>query len=310
MFLGIDTSCYTTSMALMDDTGKLLSDERIMLTVKEGRVGLRQSEMVFQHIKNLPLLAEKIFSKNKVVLNAIAVSTKPCDDENSYMPAFLSGLSVAKTLSLATNAKFFETTHQRNHISAGLWSVKRPDIGFFIAVHISGGTTDIVLVKKSEEGICSLEKIGESIDLNIGQYIDRVGVMLGLSFPAGKELEKIALSSTKKLEIPFFAKDNKVSFSGPFSATKRLWATGVDKADIAAGTQLVVAKSLAKIIANICYKYNIFEVLLIGGVSSNEYIRSYLARNIKNVDFLFPEARCCSDNAIGNAYLAKKLWRA
>ena len=92
MILAIDTSCYTTSMALMDMEGNLLSDQRRVLDVPLGERGLSQSEALFQHHRNLPLLIEKVAQDYDLRnLAALGVSTRPRPVEGSYMPVFLGG---------------------------------------------------------------------------------------------------------------------------------------------------------------------------------------------------------------------------
>ena len=146
-YLGIDTSNYTTSIAVVDDSGRLLVDERKLLKVKEGTAGLRQSEAFFQHMKNLPLLFEKVFKiidRNKV--KAIAVSEKPRPVDGSYMPVFSAGLNTAKFLAGAWGIPLIPTTHQEGHIMAGLWSLGGVVWERFNVIHLSGGTTEALEV--------------------------------------------------------------------------------------------------------------------------------------------------------------------
>lgn len=310
VFLGIDTSCYTTSIALLDTVGNLLEDKRTVLKVKENGCGLRQSEMVFQHTKNLPVLFENAFAQKKYKIRAIAVSSQPRSFEKSYMPAFLCGLSAGRILSSTNGVPLYVTSHQENHIKAGLWSVKRLEAGCFIVLHISGGTTDLLLVDKSS-GDFKITDFGGSSDLNAGQYIDRIGVELGLPFPAGKSLEQLALTAKEYVDIPVAVKDLNVSYSGPLTATKKLLAKGVDKASLVAGMQKAIAKSLTKLLLNACQKVNYYEILLVGGVASNLYIRNYLKEQlaVDKIQIYFPEPAFCSDNAVGCAFIALKRWR-
>ena len=89
VFLGIDTSCYTTSVAVLNEAGELVGEARKILDVKPGRCGLQQSEMVFQHTRNLPNLMESVLAGKDYEIVAIGVSGYPRPIENSYMPAFL-----------------------------------------------------------------------------------------------------------------------------------------------------------------------------------------------------------------------------
>ena len=309
VFLGIDTSCYTTSVALVDGFGNLLEDKRLLLKVGKNDRGLRQSEMVFQHVKNLPLLLEEVFVRDELMLEAIAVSCQPRPREDSYMPTFASGVSMARSIAAATGKKLFFTSHQENHMEAGLWSAKRPQTGRFVMLHISGGTTDLLVVEKEALGY-KLTELGSSSDLTAGQYIDRIGVAMGLPFPAGGHLEKLAMQAAEAVVIPVAVKGLAVSYSGPLTATLKLLDKGASKSDLAAGVQFAVAKSLAKLLKNACAQTACESVMVVGGVSANMVVRDYLARELlgQGVEVVFPETAFCGDNAVGCAVMAWQNW--
>ena len=164
LVLGIDTSCYTTSAALMDGTGALLFDERRLLRVKEGRRGLSQSEMVFQHMRALPDLLERI-DLTQGRLSAIVASERPRPLKESYMPAFLVGWGMARSLSHFMDVPLIAATHQHNHMFAGLWGLRRRPPARCLLVHVSGGTTDLLLAERSANGEIILTPCGTSIDL-------------------------------------------------------------------------------------------------------------------------------------------------
>ena len=310
MFLGIDTSCYTSSLALLSKEGELIDEKRKMLNVKTGECGLRQSEMVFQHTRNLPILFEELFSNNSTNLIAICASVKPRPLKNSYMPTFIVGTSFARSVTAVEKTNLYLTSHQENHIQAGLWSAGGPKAGCFIALHASGGTTDLLLVKK-EENALTVKEIGASIDLQAGQFVDRVGVELGLSFPCGKQLEYLALTAPEPALIPVAVDGLNASFSGPLTATKKLIKQKVEKENIAAGVQIALAKSFAKLLENACEWAGCEEVLLVGGVSSNIFIRNFIVEKLanKNITIFFPQPQFCSDNAVGCAVEALHRWR-
>ena len=189
--LGIDTSCYTTSVAAADENGVLASN-RQLLPVQAGARGLRQSEAVFAHIRQLPALYEKTLTDLCGRRpDAVCVSAHPRDDETSYMPVFLSGLSFARLAAASFQVPLLTTTHQRGHVRAAL-----EDSGLtaspYLALHLSGGTTEVLLMDREEQ----LTLLAGTRDLHAGQLIDRVGVALGLSFPAGPQLDALAMSGT------------------------------------------------------------------------------------------------------------------
>lgn len=310
MFLGIDTSCYTTSIALLSKEGALLQEQRQLLEVKPDGCGLRQSEMVFQHMRNLPVLFEKVFATCSGKVNAVAVSERPRPLAASYMPAFVCGTSFARAIASVNSVPLYLTSHQQNHIEAGLWSAEGPKAGCFIALHASGGTTDVLLVQR--EGVnLSVEQLSSGLDLHAGQFVDRVGVELGLSFPCGKQLELLAQKANTPAQIPVAVKGLAMSFSGPLTATKKLLAQGLAKEDIAMGVQIALAKSFAKLLANVCAKTGVNEVLFVGGVASNIFIRDFLVQKLgqESIMLHFPQPVFCSDNAVGCAVVALRNWR-
>jgi N6-L-threonylcarbamoyladenine synthase len=180
-------------LAVVNESLELFYEGRIILDVPKGGRGLRQSEAFFQHINNINLLMEQcmknIESDN---IGSIAVSTRPRSAEHSYMPVFMAGFHMAKTISSLLKIPIFEVTHQDSHIEAGVWSSKYEFEPIFLAYHISGGTTELLRVHKADT--IEITKIGGSSDLNAGQFIDRIGVAMGMKFPCGQEMDKLCLS--------------------------------------------------------------------------------------------------------------------
>ena len=122
MILGIDTSNYTTSAAIFDEEKCEIIQQKKLLPVKEGELGLRQSDAVFAHVKQLGDIVEELFSEEKYNITAVGVSTRPRDIEGSYMPCFLVGDMVTKTVSSVLGVPRYEFSHQQGHIAAALFS--------------------------------------------------------------------------------------------------------------------------------------------------------------------------------------------
>ncbi len=305
MFLGIDTSCYTTSLAVVDDQGLLLFEGRKMLDVPEGQRGLRQSEAVFQHLRNLPTLAEEaggiIGGK---MLRAVAASVCPRPVAGSYMPVFTAGESFGRTLAAVTGAPFFSLSHQEAHLLAALWSanVKWSE---FLAVHMSGGTTELLSVSLTPE--ISVSELGGSADLQVGQFIDRVGVKLGLPFPAGPHLEKLAREAGgSMLDVPVSVDGLSVSFSGPESFVSRaIDSGGSAPAAVARGVEHAVAESLCRLVLNARNTVAEQKVLFMGGVAANTFIREYLSARL-DPGAAFARPHFAGDNAAGCALFAAR----
>ena len=203
-YLGIDTSNYTTSAAVFDSgTGKVVHRKKL-LPVAEGSLGLKQSDAVFAHVKQLPqILEELFFALPSISLAAVGVSARPRNAADSYMPCFLTGKLAASAICSANRLPLYEFSHQCGHIAAALYSAGKLDLmqKEFIAFHFSGGTTECVHVAPDKQTVFGTEILYHSLDLKCGQAIDRVGGMLGLPFPAGKELDRLSLQADKRFPV-------------------------------------------------------------------------------------------------------------
>ncbi len=307
LYLGIDTSCYTTSLAAV--CGEKVINIKKPLMVKEGDCGLRQSDAVFQHIKNLPLCFEelsenlKISDFSEVVLT---VSSRPRNVEGSYMPVFLAGQSFARTVSATLETRYFETSHQEGHIMAAIHSSGRYSLlnEPFLTYHLSGGTTELLLVIPSESGFdCKI--IGGTLDLPAGQFVDRIGVKLGLKFPCGIDLDRLSLEYQGiKTKVKSCVKDEYINFSGEETRYERLIEKGESPEFIAYCVMKCISNSVAASIESANEKYGVKNVLLVGGVSSSKFMRKEL---LEYKDIHFAEPNLSTDNAVGVAFIGKLL---
>ena len=299
MFLGIDLSCYTTSCAVADENGKIIYDGRKLLHVPQGKCGLRQSEMVFEHVKNL----KDVFPAGFLDVKAIAVSVKPRPIEGSYRPVFAAAESYAEVISKAMGIPVYKLTHQHAHIGAALIGNKLE--GQAIALHVSGGTTDVLKVSVRKGIVREIYPLGSASDISAGMFIDRIGVQLGCPFPAGKHMEELASETPAK--IPSSVRGMSASFSGAQTAAEKLIHFNVSPEDIAAGTLRCVANTLEKLIRNAQKESGLDDVLLFGGVMCNKIIRQRLTKRVK-ANLIFADAKYSSDNACGLASQARLLF--
>ena len=300
MYLGIDTSNYTTSAAIFD--GINIIQKKNLLSVKQNERGLRQSDAVFQHTVNLhQLIGELDFKGNK--LQAVGVSSRPRNVENSYMPCFLVGLNTAECISHINDVPLFKTSHQVGHILAALYSCDRLDLinQRFIAFHISGGTTEALLITPDNDEIIKAQLIGHSTDLKAGQAIDRAGVMLGLDFPCGKELDRLSLLSDREFKIKPSVKGTDCSLSGVENKARKMFEENHDKCDIAKFVISYICQTLDQMTNNLLLQYGNLPVVFAGGVMSNTTIKEKLS-NKYSAYFASPEFSC--DNASGTAIYA------
>lgn len=301
VFLGIDTSNYTTSAALFGD---VVFNGKQLLPVAEGRLGLRQSDAVFNHTKQLPVLIEEAFHKlNGKELAAVGVSVSPRESEDSYMPCFLAGLGAARMLSSALKAPLYEFSHQQGHVAAALFSAGRLDLleNAFIAFHISGGTTEALMVKPDDCGIPRCSLLAGSLDLKAGQAVDRAGVMLGLGFPAGREMDALASKSLRKFKIRPSVKGNNISLSGVENKCRDMINAGECREDVAAFCIESVIAGIDACAAGLIDKYGRLPMVFSGGVSSNSMMRKRFEEKYSAV---FAEPEYSADNGMGAAVLA------
>ena len=324
MFLGIDTSNYTTSMAVIDKDRKRILDKRIVLPVPKDQKGLQQSTAFFYHVKNLPILCKECFTEvDRKKIQSIAVSDRPRPDTASYMPVFLAGVSVADSISYALGIPCLKTTHQEGHLIAGLWSAGLEAAERIIGAHLSGGTMEIFYAeKKQEHPICfEIVPIGRSLDISAGQLIDRIGIRLGLPFPCGAHMEKIAAKCDhqgkipilfeNKNSIPSAVKDCDVSFSGAETRAIEMLRKGLPEEIVARELEKCIAKSLEKVLKRAIGQTMIKDVLLMGGVAANKYIRDRLSIKLGHPSIgarlIFPKIEHCSDNAVGVGLIAHSM---
>lgn len=302
--LGIDTSNYTTSTAVVSVSSHTHTSYKRLLPVKHGEIGLRQSDAVFHHTKQLPELIEQLYN-NRFDLTSVGVSVKPRNSEGSYMPCFLVGRSNAVSISKALNIPINEFSHQSGHIAATLYGANRLDLlsNNFIALHLSGGTTEAVLVTPDKETVIKEKVIAFSSDLKAGQAIDRVGNMLGLAFPSGVEIDKLSLNGTMPRNIKISSSGTNISLSGIENICKKLVSDGVAKEDIALYCINHIIYSIDKMISELYKEYRL-PIVFGGGVSSNTLLQKFF---IDKYGAVFSTPEFSSDNAIGVAVLSQIL---
>jgi N6-L-threonylcarbamoyladenine synthase len=302
-YLGIDTSNYTTSAALYDAQSGEMRQQRKLLQVKAGEKGLRQSEALFQHVRELPELVEKLF-EGICDISAVGYSSRPRDIDGSYMPCFLAGIEAARCVAAAHHLPCFEFSHQVGHIAAALYSIGRLDLfnHRFIAFHVSGGTTDVVLFTPGEDFNYKIEPVASSLDLKAGQVIDRVGLMLGLEFPAGPQLEKLAVTSGRSFEIHPCIKGCDCCLSGVENICADMLKNNEPPCDIARFCIEYIKLTLDKMTAAALKELGALPLIFAGGVMSNTIINEYMTNKY---GALFAKPGFSSDNAAGVAALAK-----
>jgi N6-L-threonylcarbamoyladenine synthase len=312
MFIGIDTSNYTTSIAGIDVNGNIQIDNRKVLPVKKGQRGLRQSEAVFEHVRNIPNLTSCFdqFSDVKNCIDAIGVSVSPRPRKESYMPVFRVGYAVAKSFADVLQVPLYAFSHQEGHIRAALIGneklsnrLKTP----YLAVHLSGGTSEIIKIDPCNH---TSEIVGSTLDLNAGQLIDRIGVSIGYGFPAGKELEKLAKTAKDfDIKIPSRLEGGNFHFSGQENYIHQLIDDGNKPCEIAYALFECIGRTIGRAINFICENHHIETVVFSGGVMANSIVKDTIQKRLKRQYCpIFAQAKFATDNGVGCAFLAKQSY--
>ncbi len=301
-FLGIDTSNYTTSASLYDsDSGSMIFKKKL-LPVKTGECGLRQSDAVFHHVCQLPQIMGELLNGFDGQIEAIGVSSRPRDVEGSYMPCFNVGVSTAEILAGVLRIPIYKFSHQSGHIAAALYSSGKEELlnERFLAFHVSGGTTEAVLVSPDRDKIINTEIAARTLDLNAGQLIDRTGVMLGLSFPCGRELERLALKNTERLNVRATLKGADCCLSGVENICRKAYENGSSKEYVSALCLKYAEKTIDEMCRILLEKFGSLPVVFSGGVMSNTIIKNNLE---KKYNAYFAKTEFSADNASGTAFL-------
>lgn len=301
--IGFDTSNYTTSIAYFDGADGVNCSQ--LLPVREGELGLRQSDAVFHHTKSLPVIADRLFSLVQTSdISAIGVSTRPRAVEGSYMPCFMVGYSHAKLLADAFGVPLVECSHQQGHIAAALWSAGRLDLMDkpHLAWHLSGGTTELLLVEPEGKNV-KCTKIGGTTDISAGQLIDRTGQLLGLPFPSGRHLDVLWQDAKDKDVFKVKCPEMSFSLSGVQNKVEQYHKTYENNVETAAFALRCVCNAVLSATLNAQKQYPGLPVVFSGGVASNSMLRQELYK----IDPVFCEPKYSTDNAMGVAVIAHRL---
>ena len=310
--IGLDTSCYTTSVAAVDACGRVRAFQRLLLPVESGQRGLRQSEAVFAHVRQMPGLVEALareLGPAKVV--ATAASIAPREAADSYMPVFTVGEGHARALAATWQVPFYGVSHQQGHITAGQLN-QPPMDARFVALHLSGGTTDLLLSEQER-----LTPLGSSLDLHAGQLIDRIGVALGLPFPAGPALEALACAATQPargaLPASLANGDLDCHLSGAETQAMQ-WIRNQTLLPEVLALEVydLLARTVARMLKAACTQTGVRQALVVGGVASSALLRSLIRQRLRKLgaemDLRFGEPQYSADNAAGVAWLGMRRY--
>lgn len=310
MFLGIDTSNYTTSLCVVDQ-GHILFEKRALLKVKSGSKGLRQSDAFYQHMHTLQTWLPQVLEDYRDVIKAVGVSTRPREVEGSYMPVFNAGKICADILSSALQLPCYAFSHQEGHFHAALESGQVP-IDPVLFCHLSGGTSEIHLAKRSPETKrVTLERVYETNDISFGQLIDRIGVEAGLAFPCGKAMDDQATLGPHTFKIPKFKLAQSFNLSGYENVFKTLLTTYPEAKDevyyaLFHHIYLMLKTMILAAVDQTACRH----IVVAGGVAASQNIRRFFQDDfiLQTIDVHFAPPAYASDNAYGIALLAQSTY--
>ncbi len=336
LYLGIDTSNYKTSVAVVDGS-RTVFEKSEYLEVEHGSRGLRQSEAFFRHSNRLPSYIEEMCRSVDVAeICAAGVSTRPRRVEGSYMPCFLAGINAAREISSVLGIPLYEFSHQEGHAAAVIedsndllqeqagvrntaaqLNSNKNISGKTALFHLSGGTTEYLICEPDDEGY-SLEIAGGTKDISIGQLIDRTGVAMGYPFPAGAYLDDLAesyYSMHGRVKPGFFRiKYSEGTFNLSGIETKVLRSIDETLPEDYPFAAYSIFERTAELLAAsaqfIHEKYSIDTVYMAGGVSASSYIRKSISEKLTGTDGLsvkFGDPVLSGDNAVGTARLARRI---
>lgn len=304
-FLGIDTSNYTTSAAIVEPESSTVCQSKKLLPVEQGQLGLRQSDALFHHVQTLGDRVEEVMAKMDGALSAVCVSDRPRSVEGSYMPCFLVGKMAARCIAAALSVPIYYTSHQVGHILAALYSAQRLDLleQDFLALHVSGGTFELLHVRPDRTSIITSDIVARTLDISPGQLIDRTGQRLGLPFPSGVQLEGLAMGGSAPRLPKIVLKDGCCCLSGMENKVENLLREGTAPADTARFVLEYLAALLESMTDEAIKKTGDLPVVFSGGVMSNLIIKNRLTAPNR----FFAEPVFSTDNACGVAFAGALL---
>ena len=296
IILGIESSCDETSVAVVKNGREVLSNViNTQISIHELYGGVVPEIASRNHVENIsPVMKEALKQANVTLddIDGIACTYGP-----GLVGALLVGVAYAKALSYASGKPLIATNHIEGHIAANYITYKelKPP---FLTLLISGGNTQIVLVKDYTR----FEILGKTRDDAVGEAFDKVARVIGLGYPGGPKMDKLAKEGTPNIELPKVHVDGlDFSFSGLKTAVINLHhkMPDINKADLAASFEKNVAEILIENTKKAIKETGITKIALAGGVSANSYIREEFSKlqDEKNIEVYYPELKLCTDNA-------------
>ena len=305
--LGIETSCDETSAAVVENGVKVLSLTTLSSLKKQIKWGGIVPEVAAREQVEaiIPVIELSLSQANLKIedIDGIAVTNGP-----GLLGSLLVGVESAKTIAMVNNLPIMGVDHMKGHTYASFLETERPPVFPFMALLVSGGHTQIVSCRKHDD----IKIIGETRDDSIGEAFDKVARLIGLPYPGGPEISKLAKTVTKtnlKLSRPMLnSGDFDFSFSGIKTEVARIVEEGnFSKAEIAYEFEEAVTDVVVKKLKKASDKYKISNIVTGGGVAANEKLREKVKSVFSNV--YETEPKYCTDNGAMIAAYAYFNWK-
>ncbi len=305
--LGIETSCDETSAAVVENGVKVLSLTTLSSLKKQIKWGGIVPEVAAREQVEaiIPVIELSLSQANLKIedIDGIAVTNGP-----GLLGSLLVGVESAKTIAMVNNLPIMGVDHMKGHTYASFLETERPPVFPFVALLVSGGHTQIVSCRKHDD----IKIIGETRDDSIGEAFDKVARLIGLPYPGGPEISKLAKTVTKtnlKLSRPMLnSGDFDFSFSGIKTEVARIVEEGnFSKAEIAYEFEEAVTDVVVKKLKKASDKYKISNIVTGGGVAANEKLREKVKSVFSNV--YETEPKYCTDNGAMIAAYAYFNWK-
>ena len=296
IILGIESSCDETSVAIVKNGREVLSNViNTQISIHELYGGVVPEIASRNHVENIsPVMKEALKEANIKIDDVDGIA---CTYGPGLVGALLVGVSYAKALSYAANKPLIGVNHIQGHIAANYITYKdlKPP---FLTLLISGGNTQLVLVKDYTE----FEILGKTRDDAVGEAFDKIARVIGLGYPGGPKMDKLAQDGTPNIDLPkVHIEGLDFSFSGLKTAIINLHhkTPDINKADLAASFEKDVAEILLDNTKKAVKETNINKIALAGGVSANSYIRKAFKEleEKEDIKVYYPELKLCTDNA-------------
>lgn len=310
--LGIETSCDETSIGIIEDN-KILVNEIFSQKIHSEYGGVVPEIASRAHLqKILPLLNDAL-NKSSLTLKDIDLISSTAGP--GLIGALIVGYCFGNGLSLSLDVPFVPV----NHIDGHLYSVflENDKIDFpYIALLVSGGNTSLFLI----EDFYKIKQLGNTLDDAAGEAFDKVGKLIGLKYPAGAEIEKLASEGSENfVDFPVASVSGKYdfSFSGLKTSVLRFiqknFPDGINeeaKRNIAASFQKVVLEALIQKTVSAVLEYNVKNVAVVGGVASNKLLQKRLRERLQeDVKLFVPSPLLCTDNGAMIAFAGLKSYQ-